>query len=717
MDRAEIASTVIAFGPFRLDRRARKLLRDGVAVALTARAFDTLEVLVLREGRTVSKEELLQQVWRDTFVQEETLTQNMSTIRRTLEDTAESPRYIVTVPREGYRFIAPVRVVAERVADAGEASPPKKPARWGRHWRVVAAVSCAAGVSGAALVFRQWPQRGVEHATAGSSVRVELYEPEGSRFSTSGGTFALSPDGTRLAFVATGTDGEDQLWVRSLDALQPVALKGTEGATQPFWSPDSQMIAFFADKALRKVKLDGSMPQTVCLLDAPNALAGTWNKNGDILFAIGGQGIYRVSAAGGTPAAVPIPGADMCRRCLMWPQFFPDGNRFLFVVVSGNDTHGVYVGALDGQVPARRILETVSSAAYIAGHLIYWRAGALMAQPFDQAALSLHGDPLPIAESVAYNTGTARAAFTASQTSLIAYREPLQARLTWISRSGEVLSAGPTGSFDSFAISPDGGRIIAAQLNVRTGTHDLWMYAVDGSDPVQVTFDPASEIRPLWSPDGRQVVFARETATGWRIDRRDLASGEQDWLPGTASSDIVLPLSWRAGALVFSTFGRSEPGGFWSVRPGTRESPFKLWPDEGREMLEVRVSPDGRLVAFTRNDKDSGPGHRALYLRPFAPGRNFVQIAATGNQPRWRGDGRELFFIGPGGTLRSTLLSDGGVRGRLDAKTLCTTGALASSGLIGQTYDIAPDGTRILVKMSARSPAVVVRSGWLPRDR
>lgn len=263
-------------------------------------------------------------------------------------------------------------------------------------------------------------------------LRFELVEPPAAKFSTSGGAFAMSPDGRHFPFVATESDGEDRIWLRNLGSLRSIPLPGTEGASQPFWSADSRMIAFYAGGFLRKVSLGGSAPEIISRIDGPQALSGSWNQSDVILLTVGSRGIFRVSAAGGTPARVPVPGFENCPGCLVWPQFLPDGRSFLFVVVGGPAPHGIYMGSREGR-SARRLTRVVSSVCYVdPGYLIHAEAGALVARRLDMEHLTLSDDAVHVADAVAHNLGTGRAAFSASRTGVVVHREPTLSRLTWI---------------------------------------------------------------------------------------------------------------------------------------------------------------------------------------------------------------------------------------------------------------------------------------------
>jgi DNA-binding winged helix-turn-helix (wHTH) protein/Tol biopolymer transport system component len=705
------AAIAYAFGPYVLNRQAHRLLRGQEHVPLTAKAFDTLDVLVRAAGKTVSKDELLKQVWPGTFVQEETLAQNISTIRKALGDPADSPRYVLTIPREGYRFVAPVEVVhlpepARRHEAGAVAAQARSIGPWSRYVGVAsAAVLLTAGAFVASSGVRQSaPDASVPPTT------FEIFEPPSATFTTSGGALALSPDGRHLAFLASDADGSDHLWVRALDSLESTKLPGTIDASQPFWSADSRSLAFVSGGDLRRVDIAGGQPRRICEIPGPNTLAGTWGHRNLILFATAGKGMFSVAASGGTPAPIAVPGMNVCADCL-WPSFLPDGRHFLFTVASATSSRGVYVGSLEGGPPVR-VLDAVSSSAFTTdGYLLYASAGALVARRFDPAGGRVSGDVLPIADHVWYNQGTGRAAFSVSSVGLLAYREPLTTRLQWISRTGAVLFNGPEGVYHSFAAARD-GRVLASQLDARVGTYDLLLLDPALARPTRLTFDPGSELRPLWSIDESHAVFVR-AGDGWQVYEIDVnrPGVERALLPHAATAALY-PLSWDGDTLEYVTYGRSTRSHLWRVRPGRDAEPVSIR-EQDAPALEGRVSPDGKWLAYTANLSDSRVPNAALFTRPWRGGSGRSEIAKGGSVPRWRSDGKELFFIAPGGKLMAQPIEDGRPAGT--AVELCTTAALATSGLAGEAYAAAPDGQQFLIKVPARRASIVVTTDLRPR--
>jgi DNA-binding winged helix-turn-helix (wHTH) protein/Tol biopolymer transport system component len=713
-------AAIYVFGSFTLDARFRRLLRDDAIVPLTTKAFDTLEVLVRSAGHTVSKDVLLKEVWSGTFVQEETLTQNISTIRRALGDSSELPRYVLTVPREGYRFIAPVESVHPLPTDepAHVESRVSTPAGGGRSESpralglyVSGALTGLALAAIASLLYLwRWSSTPLVTTVPGR-FEFEVLEPAGARFTTSGGVLSISPDGRHLTFLATDADGTDHLWIRDIDSLKGSKLAGTAGASQPFWSPESTSIAFFAAGSLRRIDISGGSIRTICPLPGPEALAGSWGSRGKIVFALNRTGgLFQVDSMGGTAMPVTIPEMGSCTGCL-WPSFLPDGQRFLFTVVSPSARRGIYLASAAATKP-RRLIDAVSSAMYVdAGYLLYASAGALVARRFDPEREQIGNEELPVADRVWMNPATYRSVFSASQTGVVAYREPQLSRLRWISRTGATLATGPEGIFHSFKVARD-GRVLTSQLDSLVGKYDVWLDDAALKAPRRLTFNAASDLRPIWSADESAAVFAREGSNGWQLYeiKVDRPGVERPLLPEPLQASVGA-LTWDGVRLEYSTSARSEPARRWSLRTD-RSNPAVLIEETRENEREGSLSPDRKWLAYTTNLADSRVPNGALLVRPApdAPGR--TEVANAASAPQWRSDSRELFFIEPSGHLMAQRISEGRTIGA--AVVLCMTEAMAPSGLAGQAYDAIPDGQRFLLKVPSRAPSIIVKSGWMP---
>src|SRR5688572_173732 len=400
-------------------------------------------------------------------------------------------------PEKRWQSARDVRHALRWIAAEG---PPSIPARSVRVWQGLAVLMAAVAVGISAWVFQP--------KAPGSPARFEAPVPENV---TSYNDVSVSPDGRKLVFTAGG------LWLRDLDALEWRRLPGTEGASTPFWSPDSRYVGFIVRDSLRKVDTTGGPPETVASL--PNAVprSGTWNRHGDIVLGSSagesGGPMWRVSAAGGT--ATPVTEVDLSKEEFFhtWPTFLPDGKTFLYFRSGPPDVEGMYVGSLDvvaGNQSRQRILATGVPAAFANGHLFFPRAGTLMAQPFDARRLELRDAPVPVAQDVEitwYFTGV----FSVSDAGVFVYRTasaPSTFQLTWLDRQGKSVGTfGPPGTDGRVVLSPDGRRAVAKDTPFSV-PGDLWMLDLASDNRTRFTFKKDVFAPAVWSYDGTRIAYS-----------------------------------------------------------------------------------------------------------------------------------------------------------------------------------------------------------------
>jgi hypothetical protein len=501
----------------------------------------------------------------------------------------------------------------------------------------------------------------------------------------------------------------------------PRPLAGTEGANLPFWSPDSRSIGYFAAGKLKKVELQGGVSTT--LADVGVSTGGTWSHDGAIVFgSLGGSGLSTVPAAGGAVATVRAPDPGNQETDFSNPWFLPDGRHFLYNIYSGQrDRRGIYLSSLDGTIN-RRITPDFSNGVYASvpgagGFLVFARENALMAQPFDADSLELTGEAIAIADYVGSSfdgtgAGIVRRNFSVSHTGLIVLdpvRTRLRSQLVWVDRDGG--HATPIDGMNGVSmvkLSPDGRRFVVARFDDLGGNNDLWVAPAEGGQPTRVTFDPANDPFPVWSPNGEDIVWGSNRDGVYHLYRRAASGSGQDALILKAPL-FKLPTDWsRDGKYVL--YRQIDPAthyDIWALPLGAADAkPFPVLQSAANEAAAV-LSPDGKWLAFGSDES----GRYEVYLQSFPDGGGKRQVStAGGNSPQWRSDGRELYFHAPDGKLMATSVEGGA--------NITTTAPVAlfeflpGGNLVTPYYTVTPDGRRFLlstlVETDAAAPLAVI---------
>jgi Tol biopolymer transport system component len=438
------------------------------------------------------------------------------------------------------------------------------------------------------------------------------------------------------------------LWLRPLDALTAQQMPGTEDATYPFWSPDSRYIGFFAEGKLKKIAASGGPAQSLC--DAPDGRGGSWNRDDVIIFAPNiayGVGIQRVPASGDVPVEVTRPKGGGVR----FPVFAPDGRHFLFLMSGGPaEQKGVYLSSLDGK-ENRRVLADQSGVVLAAGRLLFIRENTLMAQPFDGNRGQATGEVFPVAEGVSFITVTNFPPVTVSENGMLLYesggRLAFESQMAWYDRTGKLLGAvAAPGLLFEPAISPNEKSLIYGRVpNPTSAAADLWLRDLTRGAEQRFTTDASPKQGMFWSPTGDRIVFsANRSGTSNLYQKAASGTGQDEPLLTNGNSRYVSQWSRDGRFIVYTEQDPKTTQDIWALPmdSAAQRKPTPFLRSEFNESFG-QLSPDSHWMAYTSDES----GQPEVYVRPF-PGAEFQRkiSIAGGEQPRWRGDGRELFFVG-----------------------------------------------------------------------
>ena len=551
------------------------------------------------------------------------------------------------------------------------------------------------------------------------SIQTDLVEfsiaPVGlSRYTGTAPEFAISPDGRHVAFAAT-TQGVSTLWVRSLATLAQHSIPGTEGAQNPFWSPDSESLGFFASGQLKTIRVSGGSPVFVCeapFVDA-GAPSGTWNRSDVIVFGLNRDPLQRVGSQGGTPTPVTTLTKDDARH--RWPSFLPDGQHFLYLA-QGLRSGELRIGSL-ASADTVSLGPSESHGEYAAGHLFFVRGGALVAQPFDAGARQPTGAPLFLNAQTAVDPPFQRGMFSVSAAGRLAYSRTARtpSALTWLDRQGKVLgTAGEPGVYFNLDLSPDERQVAVSQMTEIGGKSqvDIWLIELATGRASRLTDDLRWDFDPAWSPDGKFVVF--NSSPDLRNEhslfiRPAHGSGEQDSLVKSDGAILAAP-DWSRGdrVVVYTKRTSASDSDLWTVPLAGDRKPAAFLETTYIEAGGV-FSPDGQWIAYESNVS----GRNEVYVRPFPVQPGQYPISRDGGwAPRWRGDGKELFFLSLDGTLMAAGIDT--TRSFVPSlpQRLFTTELRPGSF---HPYAVTRDGQRFLIPREMPPAPITVVLNWATR--
>jgi eukaryotic-like serine/threonine-protein kinase len=705
MKETKLQASPIRFGIFEVDLQAGELRRQGFRVKLQEQPFQVLLLLLDRPGEAVTREDLQRKLWAaDTFVDfERGLNRAINKLREALFDNADNPRFIETLPRRGYRFIAPVETAGVRETEVAERSRlllvPTN-AQVADHvsthvtsehrilpWTV-------AGVLAVILVIGFWRPWSAAPILANRPLLQLDLDVGPDEFLQP----AISPDGMRIVFVSKGA-----LAMRRLDQTKITRIAGTEGGSLPFFSPNGQWIAFFAARKLQKVPVEGGSPVVLC--DAPSHGGGSWGDDNNIVAGLD-QGLSRIPAAGGAPQPLTNPKSNPPVGLIhLWPQVLPGSKGVLFAATNGSAQGSLRIlTPLDGKI--RTIVENSTYGRYLpGGYLVYYRQGTLFAAPIDATRLELKGPAVPLVRGVSTAGGLGRAEFDLSWTGTLVYRGGTAGNtfeLSWLYASGKTEPLLPTsGSYLTPRLSPDGGRV--ALSVIQDGKQNLRVYDLIRKTWNRLTFEAAPDLLPTWTPDGEFLAFQSGKTLAWK--RSD----------GSGSVEHLVGPSPHVGPWSFSADGKWLA--FWPLQPGSdlwvvpvERSPGVLRLGQPRPLLQQAgskgapaISPDDRWLAYTSDES----GIFEIYVIPFSPqgiaaGGKWAVSSGGGTCPVWSHSG-ELFYQNPQRQIQVAAYSVRGDSFHVEKSNAWSEVRLGDTGIF-PAFDVAPDGRRVVALLAAEDP-------------
>jgi eukaryotic-like serine/threonine-protein kinase len=724
----------VVFGPFEYDDRSGRLTKYGTRLRLQGKPLQVLSLLVDRAGHVITRDELQHHLWDGgTFVDfEQGLNSAVNKLRQTLGDSADQPRYVETLPGRGYRFIAPIqRPSTTTIFEvAAPARIELKPGKQLRPWLAFVAGAALAAMAGGGYWLAKRPKELVDPPKL---AKLAVLPPDGFALESAASrqSFALSPDGARLAFTAMDSSGEFSVFLRDFKSMEPRLVPGSEGAHTIFWPSDGLSLYLTAKSKLLRMPLEGDAH--VLLADSPSFLfSGAWLSPQRILLD-SFRASYFVSPSGG-----PL---ERLKDMYWWPQMLPDGEHFLY---AGRDARG---GRYQVRVVRLRdfttkdLIEADSRAMYTAstvkpgtGYLLYIRGGNLLAHPFDPRSLQLTGEPAAVASRVYSFAQTGAADFSVSDQGVIAYQSYVgRSQLVWVDRAGHQLGViGPANiNLKSARLSPDAQHLATAIYEIERGEQDLWIFDVKTNTGRRLTADPGLRDAPVWSPDSTTLAFAHVAdATPLRIHLRGL--GQNDAEEAMPATDFQVPTDWSPDGrfVVFMNTGyprlaNEQQSDVWLLDLARGRKVIPLLKTRFHE-ANPTFSPDGKWLAFTSNEC----GRPEVYVQAFrsgdAPsviGERHLVSSAGAQAVRWRRDGKEIFYLDFDGRVQAVpvRLSPKPHFGAATALFAISTEARAAiHSVLG--FDVSADGQRFVIPVvsALKAPSIVVVQNWevlLPRKR
>ncbi len=617
-------------------------------------------------------------------------------------------RALAKDPDERWQTAADVRSelkwISQSSSTARAAVPGIRRKRY-QKWMTMAAVALSAVAVTAAAMW--WLGVG----KSPEAVQMFVLPPEGGQFVFTGqgaGPPVISPDGTKVVFEATGGDGKRSLWVRPVRSLVPQAIAGTEGSMYPFWSWDSREIGFFQEGKLRRIDVSGGPVTTIC--DAPSGRGGSWSRDGVIIFAAGtSDGITKVPSTGGTP--VPVTKVETGETSNRWPSFLPDGKHFLYLGwnqggSNESQAYSVYVGSLDGGL-RKLVLTGANNVSYANGYLLFVRGNNLLAQRFDTSSLQVQGDPVPLFENVQSDPQFGRSNYSVSQTGGLVFVSGVNAaaaRLTAMSADGRISTPlGTPGNWSGLRVSPD-GKNLAATFD--PGNGDVWVVNLGRDIRSRLTFDPAPDMNPAWSPDGKKIAYNRVRTAGNQILIRAAdGSGTEEVVLEQPGVFQLSDWSHDAKYMTLTATVTGQRTDLWILPLFGDRKPYAFVATPFSE-ADGMFSPDGNWIVYDSNIS----GNSEIYAMPFpGPGGKFQISAGGGDWPRWTRDGKHVIYVNGEDYFMADVSYDKASMQVTQTRKLFTASTVGAGSTF--SYDVGPDGRFYLISTEVK--AGLNRLAWI----
>jgi Tol biopolymer transport system component/DNA-binding winged helix-turn-helix (wHTH) protein len=696
---ADGPAEVFAFGEFKADVSSGELTKGNSPVLLPSRAFDTLVLLIRNRHRIVGKNEIVDSIWPDVIVTDDSLVNVVSVLRRALGDDLRNPTYIKTFPRRGYRFVAPAIAEKERPARRTESSRSRRSSatvlhRLMKHFpKTLQRPYVISTVLTLVFVFIFFGTGGITELPAdfgdAGAVRFSQSSPNATTL-VSGGE--VSPDTRHIAFLARDDrSAETMLWIRTLASGNVTKLAGTAGARRPFWSPDSKKIGFFADGKLLYASLSGGEPRLIADVEIPPSGA-SWGPDDQILFAAYAGGINRVSASGdGLITHVMKLDRSNMDIAITSPQFLPDGRHFLYHLLNLDPARtGTYVRDIVTGDTAR-VFDAESPMVYTPpGYLLHVSNGMLIAEEFDPNRLELTNRARIVARNVAQPSHEADSALSATENLLVFQDGSRGQELSWVSRTGERAREFRLPAFvHNPRLSPDQSQVLAT--GSQTSDAGLWLARMDRQEYVMLESDATT---PLWAPNGKSIAFSSRNGFDVIVRPLDNRSRSRRVL---SDATVKVLNDWSPdGAQIIYTRAEEASLDVWATDINTGETE-PLIVTQANEM-QARISPDGHWLAFASDES----GVLEVYVQPLrsAIDRRKVSVGG-GGQPQWRADQRELFYLSANRTIMSVVVQSSASGMEFESpQTVIWEPLDRDAEDARDTYAASADGTHFLIDHS-----------------